>query len=127
MGEWKKWLNADYAFSNNGEKIKKVVKFSYTLSLVLFFIAAAIGLLGVLITMFDGGFEYVWYAPFIIIVAVLLAPYLLYWSLSTLYGFGELVSNSYGNNNGSKKGCIFLQKVDNGYRLACWQAKACFV
>ncbi|MBR5295564.1 MAG: hypothetical protein IKU24_03120, partial [Clostridia bacterium] len=72
MDEWKKWLNADYAFSNNGEKIKKVVKASYTISLVLLFIAASFGFIGVLGAMFDGAFEYIWYVPLLIIVAVML-------------------------------------------------------
>lgn len=112
MSEWKKWLNADYAFSNNGEKIKRGVKVLFTIELVLLFIAAIFGLIGFLVMTFDGDFEYVWPIPIAVAIVLLFAPYLVYWSCCFLYGFGELVSNSYGNNNSSEKKSEMQAKAD---------------
>lgn len=95
MDEWKNWLNADYAFSNNGKKIKAVAKKLFTINLVLIFIAAAIGFIGFLSETLNGHFEYVWFIPIVIAIVLLFAPFLVYWNLSFVYGFGELVSNSY--------------------------------
>lgn len=115
MGEWKNWLNADYAFSNNGEKIKKVVKVAYTINLASLFVVAAIGIIGFFISIAEGtSLEHIWPVPFAIALVVLLAPYLVYWSLSFLYGFGELVSNSYGKNEKkemSRKENLYIKKT----------------
>ena len=104
MGEWKKWkkwLNPDYAFSNNGEKVKRIVKILFKIQLASIFIGAAFGVFFFLVQTAEGNFKQVWLIPIIVAIVALCAPFLTYCSYCLLYGFGELIANSYGKNSDS--------------------------
>ena len=95
MDEWFSLLDPDYAFSENGEKIKKIAKKLYKWNVCAILIFAIFSLLAFLVLALEGGFAFVWWIPIVAIPAVVFAPHIAYWSLCFCYGFGELVSNSY--------------------------------
>lgn len=93
---WKKWLNADYAFSNNGEKIKKIVKVTYTIEMALLLIAAVLFLIFTFFDVLGGNHEMLIFIP-LTAITLIIAPFLFYWLLCFVYGFAEIISNSYTN------------------------------
>ena len=97
MQTWKKWLDPDHAFSANGETMKKVIKTIYVVELFFTLVAVCIGLISYVIALildFDT-FNVSWPLLFVLPLVAWLAPFLIYWGLAFLYGFAELVSNSY--------------------------------
>ena len=90
------WFNAEKIFSNNGEKMKKWARGLYIFNLVFYLIAGV----GCIFGSF-ADFEYLWPLFFGGFLVIALAQPIAYLSTCALHGFGELVSNSYGN--GGKK------------------------
>ena len=107
------WSDPNSVFSNNGEKIKNFAKGLYRFCYAIYMLT---GFIYIGVSFSD--FENLWWMIFVGAIVIALAGPLAYLSTYFIHGFGELVSNSYGNSNIGK--IVEKEKESAQQQYACY-------